>query len=83
MRTGRQVDVHPIEFAPNGAAIYRMHDDRDWVYPPGTLTATGRILGRDVACQTPEMQLPHSTGYVLDAMLEQDVRALRERFGLE
>src|SRR4029450_3009412 len=29
---GRQVDVHPIEFTPNGDAIYTMRAGRDWVY---------------------------------------------------
>jgi lincosamide nucleotidyltransferase A/C/D/E len=81
---GRQVDVHPIEILPNGDAIYSMAEGGNWVYPCGSLTATGRILGRDVRCQTPEMQLlSHSTGYELDAIHQQDVRALRERFGLE
>ena len=80
---GHQVDVHPVQFHPTGEAIYRLHDGGDWVYPPGSLSATGKILDRDVLCQTPEMaMLAHSTGYALDAAHRNDVSGLAKRFGL-
>jgi lincosamide nucleotidyltransferase A/C/D/E len=80
---GHQVDVHPVHFNATGEAIYRMSDGGYWVYPPGSLSATGTILGREVCCQTPEMQvLAHTTGYALDSPHRDDVTALAERFDL-
>lgn len=80
---GHQVDVHPVRFNAVGEALYRMSNGDDWVYPPGSLSATGTILGREVRCQTPEMQmLAHTTGYALDAAHRADVSALAERFDL-
>lgn len=80
---GHQVDVHPVSFGPSGEAIYKMEDGGEWRYPRGALLGTGTILGREVPCQTPEMQLlAHTTGYALDAAHREDVQALCERFGL-
>jgi lincosamide nucleotidyltransferase A/C/D/E len=80
---GHQVDVHPVHFNATGEAIYRMHGGGNWVYPPGSLSATGKILDREVLCQTPEMLMAaHSTGYALDAAHRNDVAALAKRFGL-
>lgn len=80
---GHQVDVHPVRFTAAGEALYEMSPGEEWVYPDGSLAATGTILGREVRCQTPEMQLrAHTIGYALDADHRADVTALRERFGL-
>lgn len=80
---GHQVDVHPVRFTSTGEAIYRMENGADWTYPPNSLSAVGSILGREVRCQTPEMQmLAHTTGYALDAAHRADVVALAERFDL-
>ena len=80
---GHQVDVHPVHFNATGEAIYKMSNGDDWLYPPGSLSATGTILGREVRCQTPEMQmLAHTTGYALDPTHRADVAALAERFDL-
>jgi lincosamide nucleotidyltransferase A/C/D/E len=80
---GHQIDVHPVRFNHAGDGHYRMANGIDWVYPPGSLSATGKILGRDVPCQTPEMQMrAHTTGYALDAAHRADVEALAERFDL-
>ena len=80
---GHQIDVHPVRFNHAGEGLYRMQNGVDWVYPPGSLSATGRILDRDVPCQTTEMQmLAHTTGYALDTAHRADVEALAERFDL-
>jgi len=80
---GHQVDVHPVIFTASGDATYKMEEGGDWLYPCGSLLATGTILGGAVQCQTPEMQLlAHSTGYALDTAHREDVRRLCERFGL-
>lgn len=80
---GHQVDVHPVRFTATGEALYEMSPGEEWVYPDGSLSATGTILGREVRCQTPVMQLhAHTTGYALDTAHRDDVAALCERFGL-
>ena len=80
---GHQVDVHPVRFTTTGDGIYEMTNGNQWIYPPGSLSATGAILDRTVRCQTPEMQmLAHTTGYTLDASHRADVSALSERFNL-
>jgi lincosamide nucleotidyltransferase A/C/D/E len=80
---GHQVDAHPLSFKPEGDGVYKLANGEDWVYPVGTLTAKGTILGREVRCQSPEMQiLAHTAGYALDAVHRNDVTALSERFGL-
>jgi len=80
---GHQVDVHPVRFNDGGEGLYRMESGVDWVYPPGSLTAMGTILDRDVPCQTPEIQLlAQTTGYALDAAHRGDVDALAKRFDL-
>jgi lincosamide nucleotidyltransferase A/C/D/E len=80
---GHQVDVHPVCFKAGGEAVYKLQGGGDWVYPPGALSGIGTILGRDVRCQSAEMQLlAHTTGYALDAAHRDEVVALSERFGL-
>lgn len=82
-RAGHQVDVHPASFTPDGDGVYKSDSGQDWIYPAHGFLGVGRILGQEVACLTPEVVLVnHSTGYVLDAEHERDVRALAERYGL-
>ena len=80
---GHQVDVHPISFAPNGDGVYKLGNGEDWVYPSTAFTGTGTILGRRVACLTPEVVIvAHTTGYALDKAHQRDAEALSERFGI-
>lgn len=78
---GRQIDVHPVAFEPGGDGIYRMDDGLDWAYPAAGFAGTGRVLGRDVRCLTPEVQVLCHAGYELDETDLHDLAALRERFG--
>ena len=80
---GRQVDVHVIAVRPDGSAVYRMDNGSPWVYAAGSLEGRGTVLGRPVACVTPEqMMLEHTIGYALDAVHQADVVALAAAFGL-
>jgi len=80
---GHQVDVHPFATPPSGDGHYRMADGGTWIYPAHGFGGTGRILGREVRCLTPDVVLVnHSTGYALDEAHRRDVRALAERYGL-
>jgi hypothetical protein len=77
------VDVHPVAFTAEGDGLYRLASGDDWVYPAAGLAGTGRILGQDVRCLTPETLLVgHTTGYALDEDHERDVRAVASRYGL-
>jgi lincosamide nucleotidyltransferase A/C/D/E len=80
---GHQVDVHPAVMQPNGDGVYRMENGEDWIFPAPGFGGTGRILGREVPCLTPEVVLVnHATGYELDEEHERDVITLSERYGL-
>jgi lincosamide nucleotidyltransferase A/C/D/E len=80
---GRQVDVHPVRFSPEGDGIYRMETGGDWVFPAQAFTGRGRVDGRPVRCLSPEVQLLCHAGYELDDEDRRDLQALHERFGVE
>lgn len=77
---GRQVDVHPVEFAAAGDGIYRLEEGGNWAYPAAGFAGTGSVLGRDVRCFTPEVQVLCHAGYELGETDLHDLAALRERF---
>lgn len=80
---GRQVDVHPFATSPSGDGRYRLADGGTWIYPAEGFGGTGRILGREVRCLTPEVVLVnHTTGYALDEDHQRDARALAAYFDL-
>jgi len=79
-----QVDVHLVDFSET-----RFADDGGLVYGPkglayevGGLDGVGTILGRRVACETPEYQIKSHTGYEPGENDFRDVLALHERFGI-
>ena len=78
---GRQVDVHPVVFDDRGDGIYRTQTDEDWAYPAAGFAGEGSVLGRDVRCLTPEVQVLCHAGYELDDDDRHDLAALREAFG--
>jgi lincosamide nucleotidyltransferase A/C/D/E len=78
---GHQVDVHPVVFTPAGNGIYQMTTGGEWVYPGHGFSGSGKVLGRGVPCLTPEvLMLCHATGYALDDVHLDDVRALSMGF---
>ncbi len=79
---GRQVDVHPVEFDEAGDGIYRMEDGSDWAYPARGFAGKGRVLGREVRCLTPEVQVLCHAGYELAETDHHDLAVLRDRFGI-
>lgn len=79
---GREVDVHPVRFDPDGNGIYRMENGEDWTFPAEGFQGRGRIAGREVRALTPDVQmLCHSTGYVPDDTDFADMRLLNTRLG--
>jgi lincosamide nucleotidyltransferase A/C/D/E len=80
--TGRQVDVHPVDFDDAGDGVYRMEDGRDWAYPAAGFAGNGRVLGRRLRCLTPEVQVLCHAGYELGETDHHDLAVLRGRFGI-
>jgi lincosamide nucleotidyltransferase A/C/D/E len=78
---GRQVDVHPVTWQPNGDGLYLMRDGTTWSYPARGFEGRGILGGREVRCLTPEVQIITHAGYELDENDLHDLRRLRERFG--
>jgi lincosamide nucleotidyltransferase A/C/D/E len=79
---GREIDVHPVRFDPDGNGIYRMENGEDWTFPAEGLEGGGRIAGREVRPLTPDVQmLCHSTGYEPDETDFADMRLLNARLG--
>jgi lincosamide nucleotidyltransferase A/C/D/E len=81
-RAGRQVDLHPIRFAPNGDGIYRMETGEDWPFPASGFAGHGRLGNRRVRCLTPEVEVLTHADYPLDEEDWHDLQALRQRFGV-
>ena len=79
---GRQVDLHPVRFAPNGDGIYRMETGEDWPFLADGFAGHGRIGVRQVRCLTPEVEVLTHADYDLDAEDWHDLEALHDRFGV-
>jgi lincosamide nucleotidyltransferase A/C/D/E len=79
---GRQVDVHPVTFDPEGNGLYLMEEGTTWTYPSDGLKGSGVIGARSVACLTPELQMRVHSGYGLGAKDHEEIRVLHEKFGV-
>jgi lincosamide nucleotidyltransferase A/C/D/E len=80
---GRQIDVHPASFTPDGEGVYKSDTGQDWIYPADGFMGMGRILGHEIPCLTPEVVIVnHATGYTLDEAHQHDVLALAKHYGI-
>lgn len=81
---GLEVDVHAMVFDEEGNGVYRMHNGDDWIFPAAGFTGRGTILGVNVRCLSPEVQvLCHAYGYVPAEKDLRDMELLEARFGVE
>jgi lincosamide nucleotidyltransferase A/C/D/E len=81
MRDGAlEVDLHVLERDADGNGLYPMSDGTTWICPAEGLSGRGTILGHEVRCFTPELQLQCYSGYDLDANDLHDIALLRETF---
>ncbi len=76
----REVDVHVFELDVDGRGLYPMEDGRTWICPAEGLRGAGRLLGQDVRCFTPELELQCHSGYELDDDDRRDIAQLQEAF---
>jgi lincosamide nucleotidyltransferase A/C/D/E len=79
-QAGSQVDVHPVAFDEEGAGVYALEEGGTWAYPAAGFDGRGTVLGREVRCLTPEVQVLCHAGYELDDDDLADLAALRARF---
>ena len=82
--TGREVDVHVVEFDREGNGVYRMENGSDWIFPADGFNGRGVVEGTPVRCLTPVVQvLCHAHGYVPTEKDFRDMELIEARFGVE
>ncbi|AWB86962.1 amino acid transporter [Mycetocola zhujimingii] len=74
---GRRVDLHPVEFAPDGSGIQRGLADTSFVYTADGFT-TGIVEGFTVPCLSVEQQLRFRDGYPPRQVDVHDIRILND-----
>jgi lincosamide nucleotidyltransferase A/C/D/E len=79
----RSVDLHPVRWEADGTGRQSTGAGGEFVYPPGSSRAVGRIGSRDVRCLTPELLVTFHLGYEPRDIDRNDMAALAERYGLE
>jgi len=79
---GHEIDFHVIVLGRDGAGVYGP-PDHGVLFPAESLTGSGIIAGREVACISPQWQVAFRTGYAVDETDWADVKALSERFGIQ
>lgn len=80
---GRQVDIHPLLFDPDGNGIQDRGEGSSFIYPAAGLAGAGIIGGHQVRCLTPELQLACHRGYEPDEADYDDVLALAALLGVD
>ena len=79
-----EVAVHAIVFDQAGNGQYRMSNGEDWIFPAAGFVGRGNILGVNVRCLSPEVQvLCHAHGYVPKEKDLRDMELLEARFGVD
>jgi lincosamide nucleotidyltransferase A/C/D/E len=78
---GREIDLHPLRFGPDGSAIQRL-DDRGGAFSyPADAFATGEIGGVAVPCLSVAQQVHFHQGYEPRERDLHDMARLREAYG--
>jgi hypothetical protein len=81
---GLELDVHAFVFDQASNGVYRMSNGEDWIFPADGFAGRGRILGVEVRCLSPEVQvLCHAHGYVPKETDLRDMELLAARFGVK
>ncbi|GHH79119.1 hypothetical protein GCM10018793_31060 [Streptomyces sulfonofaciens] len=79
---GRQLDLHPLVFAPDGSALQASHDpEHPFAYPAACFTA-GTVGGAAVPCISAAQQDHFHQGYEPTARDRLDMAHLRRVFGI-
>lgn len=82
--SGREIDVHTVEFDSAGNGVYQMGDGSQWIFPAEGFAGRGVIHGVEVRCLTPAVQvLCHAHGYVPTEKDFDDMELLAACFGVD
>jgi lincosamide nucleotidyltransferase A/C/D/E len=79
----RTVDLHPVRWGADGVGRQSTGTGGEFVYPPGSTAARGRIAHREVRCLTPDLLLTFHRGYEPRDIDRRDMAALVEHYGLK
>ncbi|MDQ1033860.1 lincosamide nucleotidyltransferase A/C/D/E [Streptomyces sp. V3I8] len=79
---GREIDLHPLVFAPDGSAVQASSDPhRPFAYPAPCFVS-GTVRGAAVPCLSAEQQVYFHQGYEPAARDRHDMAQLRRVFGI-
>jgi lincosamide nucleotidyltransferase A/C/D/E len=79
---GREIDLHPLVFAPDGSATQASTDPGcPFIYPAASFV-TGEIQSRTVPCLSAEQQVYFHQGYEPTDRDRHDMAQLRQAFGI-
>ncbi|WP_055588861.1 nucleotidyltransferase domain-containing protein [Peterkaempfera griseoplana] len=79
---GREIDLHPVDFAADGSAVQAAPDGEPPFFYPASCFVTGTIGQTTVPCLSPEQQVYFHQGYEPEDHDRQDMARLRQRFGV-
>ncbi|MGP4103636.1 nucleotidyltransferase domain-containing protein [Nonomuraea sp. KM90] len=80
---GRELDLHPLRFRPDGSAVQRLDDQGGALTYPADAFASGVIGGARVPCLSAAQQIAFHQGYRPRERDLHDMAVLREAFGSE
>lgn len=80
--SGREIDLHPLEFAPDGSALQQSLDPAEPFRYPAECFVTGTIAGTAVHCISAEQQALFHRGYEPADRDRHDMAQLRRVFGV-
>lgn len=80
--SGREIDLHPLRFAPDGSATQSSPDPEEPFRYPAECFVSGTIGGTRVRCISAEQQAGFHQGYDPGEADLHDMARLREAFGV-
>ncbi|MFF2847982.1 nucleotidyltransferase domain-containing protein [Streptomyces sp. NPDC058001] len=79
---GRELDLHPLEFGPDGSAVQASFEpDHPFAYPASCFV-TGTVQGVTVPCLSAEQQVCFHQGYEPAERDRHDMALLRDAYGI-
>ena len=81
-RQGRELDLHPLRFAPDGSATQASPDPANPFAYPAECFVTGTIAGTSVPCLSAQQQVYFHQGYEPTDRDRHDMARLRAAFGI-
>lgn len=81
--SGLEIDLHPLEFAPDGSAVQSSLDPAEPFRYPASCFVTGTIGTTTVRCISAEQQVLFHQGYEPADRDVRDMAQLRKKFGID